>query len=159
MRESGECEAAGGKDTATRGRKQCPLCPWLREWRHSSVGTGCLLFPGAAPPAPFLFLLLSWKVAFSASILSLHSRAYWLRSLVVAPGEAQVIVTLQLFERQCYQADNLPCFLIWVSGLEAYGAAVSLSSPAKLVTHGALWTLTQGFDLLVSLGRVVWPVR
>ena len=75
----------------------------------------------------------------------------------MATGEARVIVTPQLLERQYYQADNLPSFLIWLSGLEVCGAAVSLSSPDKPVTHGALWTLTQGFHLLASLGRVVWP--
>ena len=48
-------------------------------------------------------------------------------------------------------------FLIWGSGLGTRGAAISLNSRAKALTHGALWTLVQWSDLLVSLGRVTWP--
>lgn len=44
-----------------------PCVPGSEQGRHSSAEeAGCLLFPGAAPPAPFLFLLLSWQASFSA---------------------------------------------------------------------------------------------
>lgn len=104
--------------------------------RRSCAGDW-LLFPGASPSCPFLFLPLSSQVSFFAfqSFLPCSSGGGTRRSWRS---------NSQLLEWQCYQAGCSTCFSNL--GLRARGLWYGplSSSPAQLFTHGAFWTVPWG---------------